>query len=311
MKTTIRVAKLNKYQKLIHINADNTISAGDADVAVREPMPAGSSTDAAYVINADEFVRACKLSKIVTVENGAINGIPFKDHYDDVASLPPAIQAGHEAIVPRDALAYIARAMAIKDLRYYLKGVFFDFKASAIVAIDGHRGHKTAVSHMDQAPAGGIVPNDAIKAALDLSKKAGSVRVIISDTHFSFPDLGVWGKCADGKFPDYERVFPASSARPYETTPMLDISDNLKKLAVFHRVVVIDWKTGAGTSGALTLPLFHPSVDVPTALQGVEIAYLADAIDAVSCSVRFAERIDSILITREDGSQAVVMPRRW
>ena len=75
-------------------------------------------------------------------------------------------------------------------------------------------------------------------------------------------------------------------------------------------MVSINWRTGTGKSDALTLPLFHPSVDGPDALQGVEIAYLADAIDAVSCSVRFAELTDSILITREDGSQAIVMPCR-
>jgi DNA polymerase-3 subunit beta len=106
---------------------------------------------------------------------------------------------------------------AEKDIRYYLNGVCFDFRAGRIYATDGHRlficnGYKADHDSV-------IVPADTIDAALKQftgtygrGKAAGESPVRISAIDglitIETPTGFVSGKALEGKFPDVSRVVP-------------------------------------------------------------------------------------------------------
>ena len=108
---------------------------------------------------------------------------------------------------------------AVKDVRYYLCGVYLDTKAGKVVATDGHRmlvANARGVK-LDAAPV--IIPNELLDAALKQfggdyarGRSLGTVDVLVTvdgmQLTITTPTGQVSGKALDGQFPDWRRVVP-------------------------------------------------------------------------------------------------------
>lgn len=111
---------------------------------------------------------------------------------------------------------------AVKDIRYYLQGVYLEFSPSAsgaatdgiltFAATDGHilfAGTAPAVFEADPqvAPFWMIIPNEAVKAAIKTKHDMVILRSL-PDGRYSLGDT-IFAP-VDAKFPDFRRVIPAS-----------------------------------------------------------------------------------------------------
>lgn len=122
------------------------------------------------------------------------------------------------------ALKFASHVMAIKDTRYYLNGVLFEFKDSRLTLV-GTDGHRMAYVELDNAP-GECVTTDIIVSAQDVKLLLTAlVAKTTGHVEFSFDNgLEVIGrdgrsitcKGIDGKYPDWRRVCK-SGAKPTGT----------------------------------------------------------------------------------------------
>jgi hypothetical protein len=111
---------------------------------------------------------------------------------------------------------------AVKDIRYYLQGVYLEFSPSpngaatdgilTFAATDGHilfAGTAPAVFNEDpqSAPFWMIIPNDAVKTAIKTKNDVVILRSL-PDGRYSLGDT-IFAP-VDAKFPDFRRVIPAS-----------------------------------------------------------------------------------------------------
>lgn len=147
--------------------------------------------------------------------------------------------------IPVNAFAAALTHAAVKDVRYYLKGVYLDCPRGRIVATDGHRLFCGQIPVSADQPV--IVPRDAVEmlvkarkqvpvraragtlAAVSFScdpKGAGrQVTLAILSTGFSLTVDPV-----DGAFPEYERVIPAETSgesAQYRPEYLVDASNAL------------------------------------------------------------------------------------
>ncbi|MDH5183753.1 MAG: DNA polymerase III subunit beta, partial [Gammaproteobacteria bacterium] len=111
-----------------------------------------------------------------------------------------------------------AFAMAQQDVRYYLNGMLFEMADNTLraVATDGHRLSMSEVGteYNPDELLQVIVPR---KAVMELSRMLEDsdtiVEVQIGTNHIKFTlgEVTFTSKLIDGKFPDYDRVFPKNS----------------------------------------------------------------------------------------------------
>ena len=111
-----------------------------------------------------------------------------------------------------------AFAMAQQDVRYYLNGMLFEMADNTLraVATDGHRLSMSEVGteYNPDELLQVIVPR---KAVMELSRMLedsdAMVEVQIGTNHIKFTlgEITFTSKLIDGKFPDYDRVFPKNS----------------------------------------------------------------------------------------------------
>lgn len=113
-------------------------------------------------------------------------------------------------------LAKTQYAMAAQDVRYYLNGLLLlvEGKELRAVATDGHRlAYSSAVIGEDLPRQEAILPR---KTVLELNRLLGDneeplkIALTSNQVRFSFGTIVLVSKLIDGKFPDYERVVPAS-----------------------------------------------------------------------------------------------------
>lgn len=120
----------------------------------------------------------------------------------------------------RNALKAVSRFSAVKDIRFYLNGVFVESNPmqTRLVATDGHTliVHRSDAKDENEGSFSGIIPSDAVKAILAWkapSKYQKDLPVIVStldDIEYRADWLGMTCvfKLIDGKFPDYRKVIP-------------------------------------------------------------------------------------------------------
>lgn len=112
-------------------------------------------------------------------------------------------------------LGQVHFAMADKDIRFYLNGVFLEFKGSLLTAVatDGHRLAHTAqnLDGLNDADMSVIVPRKTVhelQRLLDDSDELVTVSLTDRQISFSFGDVELVSKLIEGRFPDYKRVIP-------------------------------------------------------------------------------------------------------
>jgi len=212
-----------------------TLLATDLELQVSTRLDAQAGDDFAITIAARklfDIVRALPDGSKVTVSQaGDKVAVQAGRSRFSLASLPandfPSIdevEATERISVPEAALKELiertAFAMAQQDVRYYLNGLLFDLRDSALrcVATDGHRlalcesGLDTGTGSRRQI----IVPRKGVQELqrlleggdrlLELELGKGHIRVKRDDVTFT-------SKLIDGKFPDYEAVIPIGADR--------------------------------------------------------------------------------------------------
>ena len=117
-------------------------------------------------------------------------------------------------------LAKTSFSMASQDVRYYLNGLLLELSGKEIkgVATDGHRLALSSYEGPDNNPEmRNIIPR---KAVLELAKLLPAddldVDLLVGPTYLGIKaeNLTFSSKLIDGKYPDYEKVFPSGEPRP-------------------------------------------------------------------------------------------------
>ena len=127
-----------------------------------------------------------------------------------------------ESSVLKRLLSKTSFSMASQDVRYYLNGMLLEIEDNKIngVATDGHRlAFSTASTNSADLVVRNILPR---KAVLELSKllssREGTVELLIGASYVDIrsESLSFSCKLIDGKYPDYNKVFPAGEPLPLE-----------------------------------------------------------------------------------------------
>ncbi len=112
-------------------------------------------------------------------------------------------------------------AMALQDVRYYLNGLLLELEPAHLraVATDGHRLALAGLGVRSEleSPKQVIVPRKGIQELLRLLGDSDDpVRIELGANHVRavLPDLRFTSKLIDGRFPDYQRVIPATGEQP-------------------------------------------------------------------------------------------------
>ena len=117
-------------------------------------------------------------------------------------------------------LKAVSYAMAQKDIRYYLQGVYIEANGAEtrLVSTDGHRLHMVIQEQSGAVvePVSFIMPADMVKKCLTVKASKADTRPKILITYDQgkisarLPDGSEIVQFAlDGKFPDYRRIIPA------------------------------------------------------------------------------------------------------
>lgn len=115
------------------------------------------------------------------------------------------------------ALQFVRLASAVKDVRYYMKGVFLEFSTPNRLHLVATDGHRMAVVELQtdehELDASFLVASEDVVKMLALYKKSsgtvtfyaaekGALGVVSGDSLATFPVI-------DRKFPEWRRVVPA------------------------------------------------------------------------------------------------------
>ena len=236
--------------------------------------------------------------------------------------------------VPSSALKRILTktsfSMASQDVRYYLNGLLLEFSGSELrgVATDGHR---LALSHAEvkgnNFEKKNILPR---KAVLELTKllpaEDSSIEMQVGPTYMGVKtdNLSFSSKLIDGKYPDYEKVFPSG-----EPHPLLVGKEALQ--SALSRASVLSNEKYRGvrfelSKGSLKLTANNPEQESAEEVLEVEykgndlevgfnIGYLIDVLGSIEEETVKFEFFgeDSSCVIKEPGSEKevyVIMPMR-
>lgn len=209
-----------------------TFLATDIEIQVRTSTTAESGEDGALTVGArklQEILRSLPEGSDVslTLEDKRLQVRTGKSRFN-LQTLPAedfpkmSLSAGVRRIEVTQAgfrrlLAQTQYAMASQDVRYYLNGLLLLIEGSLLkaVATDGHR---LAFASMGIEGGGErqemIIPRKSVVELNRLLADSDAPLVIefaSNQVRFLFGDVELVSKLIDGKFPDYERVIPASS----------------------------------------------------------------------------------------------------
>tara|TARA_Y100001970_G_scaffold119003_1_gene147535 strand:- start:275 stop:1375 length:1101 start_codon:yes stop_codon:yes gene_type:complete len=221
-------------------------------------------------------------------------------------------------------------SMASQDVRYYLNGLLLELNEEQLkgVATDGHR---LALSSIDTKQSGlamrNILPR---KAVLELAKilppEDSPIEILVGSTYIGIKadNVNFSSKLIDGKYPDYEKVFPSG-----EPLPLLINKESLQ--SALSRASVLSNEKYRGvrfelSKGSLRLTANNPEQESAEELLevdyegadlevGFNIGYLIDVLGVLE-----SERVmfefygeDSSCVIKEPGSDQevyVIMPMR-
>ena len=172
-------------------------------------------------------------------------------------------------------------SMAAQDVRYYLNGLLLlvDGKELRAVATDGHRLAYASVELETELPRQEmILPR---KTVLELNRllvdtdDALNITLAANQVRFAFGSIVLISKLIDGKFPDYERVIPAS-LKNHMTVGRQTLVQAMQRAAIltnekFRGVRVV--------LGENSLKLIAANAEQEEAQEEIEVQYTGDPID--------------------------------
>lgn len=246
------------------------------------------------------------------------------------------VEATEQVTVPEAALKELiertAFAMAQQDVRYYLNGLLFDLRDTALrcVATDGHRlalcesGLETGGSSTKRQI---IVPRKGVtelQRLLEGGDRVLELEVGRSHIRVKRDDVTFTSKLIDGRFPDYEAVIPIGA----------DIEVKLDRevlRAALQRAAILSNEKYRGvrvevSPGQLKISAHNPEqeeaqeeIEADTKVDGLAIGfnvnYLLDALSALReehIVIQLRDANSSALVREagSDRSRHVVMPLR-
>ncbi len=188
------------------------------------------------------------------------------------------------AISQRDFRQLIGKtqySMAAQDVRYYLNGLLLlvDGKELRAVATDGHRLAYASVAIDSELPRQEmILPR---KTVLELNRLLVdsddplNITLTPNQVRFAFGSVVLVSKLIDGKFPDYERVVPAT-LKNHLTVGRQMLMQAMQRAAIltnekFRGVRVV--------LGQNSVKLIAANAEQEEAVEEIEVDYAGDAID--------------------------------
>lgn len=222
-----------------------------------------------------------------------------------------------------------AFAMANQDVRYYLNGMLFDFRAGRLrtVATDGHRlavcDHDGSASVSQDRQL--IVPRKGVMELVRmLADDDGEVSLALGRNHVRLVKDGTkfTSKLIDGRFPDYEAVIPVGADKQI----LVDCEPFMQAL---QRAAILSNEKYRGvrleaTGGTLKIVAHNPQheeaveeieaeMNFDQLAVGFNVTYLLDALTAVDTeqvSMELKDANSSCLISAPDSdlNRHVVMP---
>ena len=235
-----------------------------------------------------------------------------------------------ESNVLKRLLSKTSFSMASQDVRYYLNGMLLEIDGNKIngVATDGHR---LALSSADINAADldvrNILPR---KAVLELSKllsqNEGTVELLIGASYVDVrsENLSFSSKLIDGKYPDYNKVFPTGDPLPLEISKEIlqsalsraSVLSNEKYRGVRFQLSENKLKLTANNpeqeSAEEEVEVIYKGSDLEV---GFNIGYLLDVLNSIESETVSFEFYgeDSSCIIKEQNSEDdvyVIMPMR-
>lgn len=246
---------------------------------------------------------------------------------EDISAQPPLslAQAGLKKLLEKTHFS-----MAQQDVRYYLNGMLLEMSESTLrtVATDGHRlayceatlDSPVATNHQV------IVPRKGVLELQRLLGNEGTVELAIGSNHIRahIGDIRFTSKLIDGRFPEYNRVIPA-------TPPKQIKADRDLLRSALQRAAILSNEKYRGIrlsvrANALVLQSHNPeqeeaeeeleiNYDGEEVEIGFNVNYLLDALAAVDGSeveLGLTDANNSCLLTSPvtPATKYVVMPMR-
>ena len=227
-------------------------------------------------------------------------------------------------------LQLVQFAMASQDIRYYLNGMLLvqDGTRLRVVATDGHR-----LSYVETALETGAEASEVIiprKTVVELSKLLSDVddpvelRIGANQVTITLSGTELVTKVVDGKFPDYNRVIPASQPRHLKANRQ-SVIQALQRAAILSnekfrgvRLVMSENTLGIvcnNNEQEEAADEIEVSYDGEPLDVGFNVTYLLDGLGALNSeeiTLSLGDANSSMLLTSEGepGFKYVVMPMR-
>jgi len=174
-------------------------------------------------------------------------------------------------------------SMAAQDVRYYLNGLLLLVEGNELraVATDGHRLAYASMALEGEA----ALPRQELilprKTVLELSRLLADsdeplqIELTSNQVRFQFGNINLVSKLIDGKFPDYERVIPA-------TLKNFVVLNRTALLQSMVRAAILTNEKFRGVRLVLTpgsLKIMAANAEQEEAQEELEVEYTGDAID--------------------------------
>ena len=235
-----------------------------------------------------------------------------------------------ESSVLKRLLSKTSFSMASQDVRYYLNGMLLEIIGNKIngVSTDGHRlAFSSATTNAADLEVRNILPR---KAVLELSKllspNEGTVELLIGASYVDVrsENLSFSSKLIDGKYPDYNKVFPTGEPLPLEISKEIlqsalsraSVLSNEKYRGVRFQLSQNKLKLTANNpeqeSAEEEVDVIYKGSDLEV---GFNIGYLLDVLNSIESETVSFEFYgeDSSCIIKEQNSEDdvyVIMPMR-
>ena len=181
----------------------------------------------------------------------------------------------------RQLLAKTQYAMAAQDVRYYLNGLLLLVEGAELraVATDGHRLAFASVAIETELPRQEmILPR---KTVLELNRllvdtdDALNITLTSNQVRFAFGSVVLVSKLIDGKFPDYERVVPAT-LKNHMKVGRQTLMQAMQRAAILTNEKFRGVRVVLGDN---SLKLIAANAEQEEAQEEIEVDYNGDIID--------------------------------
>ena len=181
----------------------------------------------------------------------------------------------------RQLLAKTQYAMAAQDVRYYLNGLLLLVEGTELraVATDGHRLAFASVAIETELPRQEmILPR---KTVLELNRllvdtdDALNITLTLNQVRFAFGSVVLVSKLIDGKFPDYERVVPAT-LKNHMKVGRQTLMQAMQRAAILTNEKFRGVRVVLGDN---SLKLIAANAEQEEAQEEIEVDYNGDIID--------------------------------